>query len=501
MDNNSGFVPYGTDPFDSPLLQNFIEMDPALVYLSNDGPSALPQQQNDPVGVQQSNVSFTEPTIQNQSMRTNNNFSIGGEFGNFEAGPSRRNSKEPIIQDQFMHGNNDFFNGGGIGNFGPGPWTQGNQSEQTYENMGPQNYQEVISLPFWPPLPRPFFCSCCQVLRQIIHTNGSTFEKLEIHGRIGLISHAIIQIQSITPVGPSSDSHQMIDFYYRNAEQIKSFLERYCEQQNELGYVIVEDPLSAYYEALCAGLDWAEDLSDEDDDFIPPNDMEPESEPEPENGTASTSRPNRGIQIERVARMTLSDLSGVFHIPIKAAAKQLDICPSAVKKICRRADLKRWPQRKVKSLMKRVAVLKSGLDSPDPGTRARTRAEIGRLQQEIIEWLTCATDWLYKRPRCFLPVAIIYAFNGGSFNDATIAEGPSEALMWEDMATSDQTRVCVKQVRQEVADEWDESMPLPGDIIEGFSEHGADDSFLPVKASSELSSQLGKINPLWNSYG
>ncbi|RDX84610.1 hypothetical protein CR513_34322, partial [Mucuna pruriens] len=63
------------------------------------------------------------------------------------------------------------------------------------------------------------------------------------------------------------------------------------------------------------------------------------------------------------------------------------------------------------------------------------------------------------------------------------------------MATSDQTLVCVKQVRQEVTDEWDESMPLPGDIIEGFSEDGADDSFLPVKASSELSSQLGKINP------
>ncbi|KAL1337737.1 hypothetical protein HN51_032432 [Arachis hypogaea] len=65
------------------------------------------------------------------------------------------------------------------------------------------------------------------------------------------------------------------------------------------------------------------------------------------------------------------------------------------------------------------------------------------------------------------------------------------------MATSDQkTLVCVKQVKQGVVDEWDESMPLPGDIIEGFSEHGAnDDSFTPVKASSELISQLGKIDP------
>ncbi|CAJ2643786.1 unnamed protein product [Trifolium pratense] len=66
------------------------------------------------------------------------------------------------------------------------------------------------------------------------------------------------------------------------------------------------------------------------------------------------------------------------------------------------------------------------------------------------------------------------------------------------MASSDQTLVCVKQVKQEVTNEWDETMPLPGDIIEGFSIHDVDDvdeSFLPVKTSSEFSSQLGKINP------
>lgn len=61
-----------------------------------------------------------------------------------------------------------------------------------------------------------------------------------------------------------------------------------------------------------------------------------------------------------------------------------------------------------------------------------------------------------------------------------------------------QKNVCVKQVKQEVFDEWGESMPLPGDIIEGFSERDdadAGDSFSPVKTSSEFSSQLGKINP------
>lgn len=59
----------------------------------------------------------------------------------------------------------------------------------------------------------------------------------------------------------------------------------------------------------------------------------------------------------------------------------------------------------------------------------------------------------------------------------------------------DETLVCVKQVKQEVGDEWDEGVPLPGDIIEGIAEDDNDDSFVRVKAKSELSSHLAKINP------
>lgn len=57
-----------------------------------------------------------------------------------------------------------------------------------------------------------------------------------------------------------------------------------------------------------------------------------------------------------------------------------------------------------------------------------------------------------------------------------------------------QTLVCVKQVKQEKSEDWDESMPLPGDIIEGFDD--VDELFFPVKAKSELSTQLGKISHL-----
>lgn len=53
--------------------------------------------------------------------------------------------------------------------------------------------------------------------------------------------------------------------------------------------------------------------------------------------------------------------------------------------------------------------------------------------------------------------------------------------------------LCVKRVNQEVQEDWDESMPLPGDIIEGFAEDDTD-VFVPTKARSEFNSQLSKIS-------
>ncbi|XP_029125409.1 uncharacterized protein LOC109790026 isoform X2 [Cajanus cajan] len=329
MDSVSEFPLFGSDPFDITLLQNFLEEEDPLVYLSND---EVPNEQP----LQQQHVSFggrcvflPDPVIQNQPN--------GKGVANCVAGSSSTmRGKEHMMQDQFLHdGNDNFINGETFGNF----------SQPEFENIGPLIYQHehMMSLPHWPPSPKPFFCSCCQVLRQIIHTNGSRFDKLEIHGTIGMISHAIIR--NTTPGDPSSN-YQMVDFCNRNKEEIKSFLKQYCEQQNIFGYIIMDDPLSAYYDALSTGMDWAQDISDEDDDLISENDMKQDQEPEhePENEMASNAR---RLQRERVAKMTLGDLSDYFHIPIKETAKLLEVSTSVVKKVCRKAELYRWPQRKL----------------------------------------------------------------------------------------------------------------------------------------------------------
>ena len=51
-----------------------------------------------------------------------------------------------------------------------------------------------------------------------------------------------------------------------------------------------------------------------------------------------------------IHNLKIDDLSHLFHLPINEAAKELDICTSVLKKICRKLGIKRWPHRKIKSL-------------------------------------------------------------------------------------------------------------------------------------------------------
>lgn len=52
-------------------------------------------------------------------------------------------------------------------------------------------------------------------------------------------------------------------------------------------------------------------------------------------------------QRERTRRLHLKDVANYVHLPITEAAKELQICPTALKKVCRKHGMLRWPYRKV----------------------------------------------------------------------------------------------------------------------------------------------------------
>ena len=70
------------------------------------------------------------------------------------------------------------------------------------------------------------------------------------------------------------------------------------------------------------------------------------------------------------------ELAQYFHISINEAADALGMCMSAIKKICRRHGISRWPHRKLASVNKTVAMLQSKINTAeDDASRAALRSE------------------------------------------------------------------------------------------------------------------------------
>ncbi|KAI3872564.1 hypothetical protein MKX03_015535 [Papaver bracteatum] len=245
----------------------------------------------------------------------------------------------------------------------------------------------VVSLSGWPPVQTPFNCSYCHVLREIIHENGANSMKLEIHGRIGFICHAIHETRTNVIDGPPILNHQMVDFTMQSMESVKKFIVRYCQNCIREGYVLLPDPLSVYYDALCYGLNWFNNVDPEEPD--PPPDAR-HIRAEEENLTPAnmndtrTPRPGRASQRQRTKALTLNDLTRLFHVPVNTAAKELQICTTILKKKCRQFGVKRWPNRAVISKTKRLSILETSLREGNGNRNVSREIEILRKQLEDI---------------------------------------------------------------------------------------------------------------------
>ncbi|XVF10845.1 hypothetical protein REPUB_Repub07fG0218200 [Reevesia pubescens] len=266
------------------------------------------------------------------------------------------------------------------------------ENSQRGTDLATESLSNVNSMPLsvWPSEPVPFGCSCCQVLREIVHTNGIDVTKLEIHGRLGMICHAILNDQtastnSVTP----GHLYQMFDFSKMSIEDVKQFLTQYCFDRSQAGYAMIKDPLSIFYETLCVGFVWDENLYN--GDFISPSSLNSGAFQMGHSGNSNNQekppKPSLAIQRERTRNLTLKDIENYFHLPIQEAAKKMEFSATVLKKICRKFGVTRWPHRKIQSMDKKINNWASRLTSiNDPEERVRAENEIQNLQQEIAKF-------------------------------------------------------------------------------------------------------------------
>jgi len=89
---------------------------------------------------------------------------------------------------------------------------------------------------------------------------------------------------------------------------------------------------------------------------------------------------------ERKGGTSILQLARYFYFPINEAAKRLDICPTVLKKICRRHGLRRWPHRKLQSIersLRKLCALQAATSKDNNCHHLKAlRAKIRELQLE-----------------------------------------------------------------------------------------------------------------------
>ncbi|EAZ20046.1 hypothetical protein OsJ_35645 [Oryza sativa Japonica Group] len=296
--------------------------------------------------------------------------------------------------------------------------------------------------------PQEDYCSGCQVLREVVHSNGLEITKLCIHGGVasGEFYHAILDVYRVSASAPAPAlaHHSIINFRGRGYDWVKQYLTEYALRRAGGGFAVVQDSLSAFHDALCTTMAPCSSHVGDDDAHRRASSSAAAAAEERTNGNgdhgqlvvhnaavlpmlessrclvaadqaATTNNNGSGdrrlvvldttaiqppasgpsqashtshhvqqrfhlatrsalaIQREKTKQLQLSDIAPYFELPIAKAAKKLDICATALKGICRKHGVLRWPYRKVRSIDRQIATLRRS------GNGDATRNEIETL--------------------------------------------------------------------------------------------------------------------------
>ncbi|KAI9912797.1 hypothetical protein PsorP6_006100 [Peronosclerospora sorghi] len=93
-------------------------------------------------------------------------------------------------------------------------------------------------------------------------------------------------------------------------------------------------------------------------------------------------KPNTGGVIN-VKDLTLNELRPHFNKPMAVVAKELGVCITLMKKICRRNGLVRWPHRRIRSLVNRITSLQMIATNAAGAERERFQVQIADMREEL----------------------------------------------------------------------------------------------------------------------
>ncbi|CAH2072633.1 unnamed protein product [Thlaspi arvense] len=262
-------------------------------------------------------------------------------------------------------------------------------------------------------------CNCCNLLRRVYHSNGQEMLRFDIFGGIGYFCHAVLETRRLD--GSNESTHLTYHLTDLTMEEVRLFLEDYFSAREASGYVITSDTDTDFFQAMnacfCNNQSFMSTLPPRDDvpmslampdetlnvphvpQYVGLRDEPPVPKKKQRRRTALAVQDkcfDKNMLLvpqvsfchvrERTGKLTLKDISMHFHLPIEQAARKMSLCPTVVKKICRRGGLYRWPHRKIKSLLKKIELLKSVLSSAtDDKGREHAEQQIEKLEQKIAE--------------------------------------------------------------------------------------------------------------------
>ncbi|KAJ8564456.1 hypothetical protein K7X08_000916 [Anisodus acutangulus] len=192
---------------------------------------------------------------------------------------------------------------------------------------------------------------------------------------------------------PYECNNYLVRKYFSNdsTSSVKQFLVQYFEACKREGHILLQDPLCDFYEALGVGSDGGDCLDIDSLLQLSPttsrdcqmNRQETKNRSETNGNDVRHEKIPLSAQRERTGKLRLKDFAGYLHLPIETVAKKLNICPSVMKKVCRRDGLLRWPYRKIKSIRRKISQREKSLSSNDIEERANAKADIEKLEQEL----------------------------------------------------------------------------------------------------------------------